>query len=322
MTRSTASTAAPAASLRDLVAFRTRYTCPDRARVARPAVPAMRSRYAASCTRASCSWVAERRRHDLAALPPPFGRRSRPSRRRARGTPGARAASDARQIVRTRSGSSAITECPAGHVRALRAPGAGLPARPAPSMPPRPHPAALRAVLPWRAPRARTAWESGCDPSSGAPVAIRLDVKRQHGVARGLCQPHGARLGDPRRTAGAVDRKCRRTAGRHLARQLQQSSAGAAGSRSSRGPVPEALDDARNPFAVEVLARDDHDRAVPEEVGGREDAAVPEGKDRRPTGSRDRLEMLEAVGVPAKRRGQRCDQPVAHDRDGGRLRAV
>ena len=50
--------------------------------------------------------------------------------------------------------------------------------------------------------------------------------------------------------------------------------------RPARRPVAEALDDARDPLAVEVLARHHDDAAIAEEQHARQDAAVPERDDR------------------------------------------
>ena len=88
----------------------------------------------------------------------------------------------------------------------------------------------------------------------------------------------------------------------------------AARRRSARRAVAEALDDAGNPLAVEVLAGDDDDAAAAEVVGGRQNAPVPERHDRLAAAARDRVEVLETFGLPAQRRAERGDQPVA---DGG-----
>ena len=134
------------------------------------------------------------------------------------------------------------------------------------------------------------------------PVAAGLEVKRQHRIAGRLRQPDGAGLRDARRAARAVDGEAGRLAGRHVARQLQQRLAPAARRRAARGAVAESLDDAGNPLAVEILARDDDDAAAAEVVGGGQNAAVPERHDRLAAAARDRVEVLEAFGAPAKRR--------------------
>ena len=183
--------------------------------VARPAVPAMRVEVgSSSCTRASCSRVAS----GGATTSPPCRRHSRrhrrPSRRRARGAPDARAASDARQIVRTRSGRAPLlsvqqTTCTPfeRRSRASSTPRAtSIPSASASR-------AAPRAVLPSRAPRARDGLgDLGAIPAPEAPVAIRLDVKRQHGVAAWpLPATRRPAWRDPRRTARAVDGERGRT---------------------------------------------------------------------------------------------------------------
>ena len=65
-----------------------------------------------------------------------------------------------------------------------------------------------------------------------------------------------------------------------IAAHLHQRPRAAARRRSAGGRVAKAVDDPRNPLAVEVLARDHDDAAVAEVVEAGEDAAVPEGEDR------------------------------------------
>src|SRR5436853_252572 len=88
-----------------------------------------------------------------------------------------------------------------------------------------------------------------------------------------------------------------------LAISLQQLARAARGRPAGRA-VSEAFDDPRDPFPVEIFARDDHDAAPAEEIGGRQNTAMPEGHDRLPSARGDRLEMLEPLGAPAKRRPQ------------------
>ena len=88
----------------------------------------------------------------------------------------------------------------------------------------------------------------------------------------------------------------------------------AARRRSARRAVAEALDDPRDPLAVEVLAGDDDDAAAAEVEGGRQNAAVPERHDRLPARGADRVEMLQALDAPAQRVAERVDQRVAERR--------
>src|SRR5205823_10623366 len=78
--------------------------------------------------------------------------------------------------------------------------------------------------------------------------------------------------------------------------------------------VAEPLDDPRDPLTVEVLAGDDDDAAAAEVVGGGQDAAVPERHDRLLARAEDLVQMLGALGAPAKRRRERRHGGIA---DGG-----
>src|SRR2546426_396380 len=79
---------------------------------------------------------------------------------------------------------------------------------------------------------------------------------------------------DPGGTAGTVDGEGRRMAGGHVAAQLRERAHRAPRRRPARGPVAETPDDPRDPFAVEVFARDDDDAAAAPESGRGEDAPV------------------------------------------------
>src|SRR5207248_8825674 len=96
---------------------------------------------------------------------------------------------------------------------------------------------------------------------------------------------------------------------------LNQRPAPAARRRSARGAVAEPLDDAGNPLAVEVLARDDDDAAVAEEDRGRQDAAVPERHDRLVAAKDDGVVVLEAVDAPLERRAERGAEAIANRGD-------
>ena len=65
-----------------------------------------------------------------------------------------------------------------------------------------------------------------------------------------------------------------------VAHELQQRLPRPARRRPARRAVAEPGDDARDPFTIEVLARDDDDAAPLEVDRARQDAAVPEGVNR------------------------------------------
>jgi hypothetical protein len=67
------------------------------------------------------------------------------------------------------------------------------------------------------------------------------------------------------------------------------------------------LDDARDPFAVEILA-DHHDNAAPaKKICRGQHAAVPERHDRTPSAAFE-LQVLEPLDFPIQRRAERGDQ--------------
>jgi hypothetical protein len=161
----------------------------------------------------------------------------------------------------------------------------------------------------------------GAVPAVQRPVPIGLEMKRQHWIARRLRQPHRARLRHARRSARPVDRESGRLAGRHVARQLQQRLPRASRRRSPCRAVSEPLDDAGDPLAVEVLARDDDDAAAAEKVGGRKNTSVPERHDRLVTGVTNRVEMMQTLGAPLQRRAQDRNGRITDGGDRSRLKA-
>src|SRR5262249_1260894 len=90
---------------------------------------------------------------------------------------------------------------------------------------------------------------------------------------------------------------------------------------AARGAVAEASDDAGDPLAVEVLAGDDDDAAAAEVDGGGKDAAVPERHDRLAAAVQYPLVVFGALGAPAKRRSERCDDRIAERGNQARLQA-
>src|SRR5207247_1371418 len=111
--------------------------------------------------------------------------------------------------------------------------------------------------------------------------------------------------------AWAVHRKACRPAGGHVARELEQGSPAAARGRASGGAVPEPLDDAADPLAVEILARDDDNAAPAEEVGGGKNSSVPERHNGLAAARGNRVEPLEPFRPPAKRGAKQSDRAMA-----------
>src|SRR5207237_5769618 len=137
-----------------------------------------------------------------------------------------------------------------------------------------------------------------------------------------LGEPDGARLGDARRSPRPVDRKRRGLSRRHVALQLDERFHRAARGPATRGAVAEALDDSRNPLAVEVLARDDDNAAALEVDRGGQDAAVPESHDRLAAAADDALIPIGAIHAPAERGSKRRDDGITDGRDQARLQAL
>ena len=133
-------------------------------------------------------------------------------------------------------------------------------------------------------------------------------------------QPHRARLRHARRTAWPVERERDRPA-LDVTHHLQQRLARPARRRPARGAVAEPGDDARDPFAVEVLAGDDDDAATLEVDRAGQDAAVPERVNRMAE-RLGGLQMFEPVDAVPVGRAERREQRVAEAADGGELRAL
>src|SRR5437588_3216978 len=144
-------------------------------------------------------------------------------------------------------------------------------------------------------------------------------MKWQHGIAGRPREPDGPRLRDTRGSARTVERKTGRPPVLHIAHQLQHRLQTAVRGGPARRAEAKALDDARNPLPVEILARDDDDAAAAEVVGGRKDAPVPEGHHGLTAGVDDGVVVMEAFNLPPQRVTERVDDRIAESGDGGDL---
>src|SRR6185312_8555711 len=152
-------------------------------------------------------------------------------------------------------------------------------------------------------------------PAVHGPVPAGFEMKRQHGIAGRLRQPHRTGMRDARRAARAVERESRRLARFHVAHHLNQRPAAAARRGAARGAVSEPPDDAGDPLAVEVRAGDDDDAAVSEIDRRGENAAVPEPHDRLVAAEHDLVVMLQAFDAPLQRGAEDRADSVAEDRN-------
>jgi hypothetical protein len=106
-----------------------------------------------------------------------------------------------------------------------------------------------------------------------------------------------------------------------IAHELQQRLPGPARRRPARRAIAEPGDDARDPFTIEVLARDDDNPAPFEVDRARQDSAVPEGVNR----MADRLrgvKMFEPGNPVPVSRAQRREEWIAESGDQGELRSL
>src|SRR5262249_25470825 len=122
-------------------------------------------------------------------------------------------------------------------------------------------------------------------------------MKRQERISSRLRQPDRSGLCDTRRPTRPGERESCGLAIPQIPLQLKNRLPSPSRRRSASCAITEALDDARDPFAVEVFARDHDDAAPAEIVGGRKNAAVPEHHDRLLAGSGDAIEVIEALGL-------------------------
>ena len=188
----------------------------------------------------------------------------------------------------------------------------------------RPRPWAHQSARRSRWPRVRTASGSACGPSCWQSN----DDRPRCETARSDCRwPWRARPRPAaRRCAGPRGPSSVNAAGLPAAMSrfsLHERLHRAARRRSARSPVAEALDDAGDPLAVEVLAGDDDDAAAAEVDGGGENAAVPERHDRLAAAVDDlsgsaRCLPRASGSVDAERR----DDRIAGGRDQRRLKAL
>ena len=210
----------------------------------RPSAPALAretSARLASCARTNRWWLldAESIRCPMICFGRPLPRRARPrgvrfrqrSKLRNGGFDGVqqirrdrREWCAIRHAGKRRIRNTPLTLTKSSAARALRAPAAALRARAAP---PRSPSSSASGGTSNGSPMAIATVANGfgiCVRSQlfERPVAIGLEVKRQHRIAGRLREPHGARLRDAGRTARAVERERRRLARRHVALQLQQ----------------------------------------------------------------------------------------------------
>ena len=104
-------------------------------------------------------------------------------------------------------------------------------------------------------------------------------MKRQDGLPGRAGQPGGAGLRHSGRPARAIDGEGDAMARGQLAPKLHERSRAAARRRATGRGVAKALEDPRDPLAVEVLAGERDDAAVAKVVKAGQDAAVPAGED-------------------------------------------
>ena len=117
-------------------------------------------------------------------------------------------------------------------------------------------------------------------------------MKRHDRIAGRAGEPNHARLRDTCGPARAVDRERSRTAGGHVFAQLNQRANAAARRRAAGRAVTKSSDDACDPFAIEIFARNDDDAAIAKVECRGEDAAVPERKNRRTSFTREIGQVL------------------------------
>jgi NAD(P)-dependent dehydrogenase (short-subunit alcohol dehydrogenase family) len=159
-------------------------------------------------------------------------------------------------------------------------------------------------------------------PAVHFPAAVCFDVKRDDRITARLSEPDGARLRDASGAARAVDGDADRLPRCDVAAQLKERLARTARRRAASGRVSETFDDAGDPLAVEVLACDDDDAALAEEVGGGQDASVPKREDRLMSGGGDAIEVLEPFSPPPQRRPECGNRAISRDRDYGRFKSL
>jgi hypothetical protein len=167
--------------------------------------------------------------------------------------------------------------------------------------------------------RAERLRDRGPVPAAGGPGAAGLEVKWQDRVPGCAREPDNAQLHDAARSTRSIHGKRHGLTRAHVSGELHQRPRTSARGRAARSPVPESSDDAGDPLAVEVPARDHDDLSVLPEQRRREDASVPEGKYGLLARRDDRLVMRKALNAPPICRTKRPDNRCANGGNQSRL---
>ncbi len=137
-------------------------------------------------------------------------------------------------------------------------------------------------------------------PAGHHPLLFNGNVERHNGVSTLLCQVCSSRFGEISRTARSVDRKSQIFPCLHRPQAFHCRLMASARARAASSSIPETLDDARNVFAIAIPARHYDDTPVAKKIGGRENPAVPESKDKLFARGADGLCTLRFLDFPAK----------------------
>jgi hypothetical protein len=137
-----------------------------------------------------------------------------------------------------------------------------------------------------------------------------------------MCEPDGPWLGDVCGAARSVKREAGRLARSHRPDQLHHRPAGTPRRRTPGGSITKALDDPRDPFAVEVLAGDDDNAATAEIEGRGKNTAVPERHHWLVPRRDDSVVVLQSLDVEPQRVTEHVDQRIPEAGDERHLRAL
>src|SRR5215204_250732 len=152
-------------------------------------------------------------------------------------------------------------------------------------------------------------------PAPETPEALGHDREGKNGAARLLGEQERAGLGDAAGPARAVHGEAGRAPRADEPRHLDERPDAAPRRRAARRAVAEALDEARDVFAVKAL-RGHHDDATASEVVGRQkNLLMPESHHGRATAP-GLLPVLPPLDAEARRRAERAYQEV-EDQSGG-----